>query len=493
MDKKITFFLPAGKPDHLRITYDESVRSGLVNDIFILTSPDTDEAIAPYGLRKIGVPALFSTETFRKIGNHAESEFTLLYTSALPLQLGTRALHRMMQIAENTSAGLVYSDYYVHKEGQMLPNPLIEYQEGSLRDDFNFGSLLLFRTSAFMDAVSRMTENYKSAGLYDLRLKLSQNHGIFHISELLYSLMERDTRKSGERLFDYVDPKNRDVQIEMEQACTNHLKATGAWLEPRFMHVGFSQSGFKTEASVVIPVKNRSRTIASAIGSVLNQKAEFDFNLIVVDNHSTDGTTEIVRSFCKDETHLIHIIPDREDLGIGGCWNEAVYHPACGKFAVQLDSDDLYIDDQVLSRIIAAFYHQNCAMLVGSYLMVNFNLEEIPPGLIDHREWTPENGRNNALRVNGLGAPRAFYTPVIRSIGFPNVSYGEDYAVGLNISRYYQIGRIYEPLYLCRRWEENSDASLDVQKLNTYNFYKDKIRTVEYRARQQYVKEGQRI
>jgi len=493
MSNKISCFLPVGAPEDLKATIEELRRSEQVGDIFILSSGDTPVSDIPPGNKKIEVPALFCSDTFRKIVQHAYTGFTLLYTKSLPLQLGVFALQRMIQIAEYTASGMVYSDFYALKEGRKAPNPVIEYQEGSLRDDFNFGSLLLFNTLALHEAVSRMNDDYHSAGLYDLRLKLSQKHGIFHIPELLYSVVETDSRKSGEKLFDYVDPKNRQVQIEMEQACTAHLKDTGAWLEPRFTQIEFNESGFNVEASVVIPVKNRARTIGDAIKSALCQKTDFNYNLIVVDNHSTDGTTEIIRTFRAEDPRLIHIVPERTDLRIGGCWNEAVFHPVCGKFAVQLDSDDLYIDDQVLSRIIAAFYQQNCAMLVGSYRMVNFNLEEILPGLIDHKEWTPGNGRNNALRINGLGAPRAFYTPVIRNFKLPDVSYGEDYAIGLNISRYYQIGRIYEPLYLCRRWEENSDASLDVYKLNTHNFYKDKIRTIEFRARQQYVKEGQKI
>jgi glycosyltransferase involved in cell wall biosynthesis len=321
-------------------------------------------------------------------------------------------------------------------------------------------------------------------------LKISRGRGIVHIPELLYTEVETDARPSGEKQFDYVDPGNRQVQLEMEQVCTAHLRDTGAWLAPLFRPVQFDETGFEVEASVIIPVKNRARTIGDAIGSALDQKTGFVFNLIVVDNHSTDGTGNIIASFAKKDPRLIHVIPERTSLGIGGCWNEAIFNPACGKFVVQLDSDDLYIDNTVLSRIVDAFYQQNCAMLVGSYRMVNFGLAEIPPGLIDHREWTPENGRNNALRINGLGAPRAFYTPVIRSIRFPDVSYGEDYAVGLNISRYYQIGRIFEPLYLCRRWEENSDASLDIHKMNIHNYYKDKIRTLEFRARQQYIQEG---
>jgi hypothetical protein len=493
MIKKITCFLPAGDPEDLKSTLNEINGCGQVGNIFLLVVDPLPLTDLPANVQQIIVPSIFSSDTIRKMALHTQSDYALMYTKTKPLQLGAFALQRMQQVAEYSVSGLVYADYYALKEGVLMPNPVIEYQDGSLRDDFNFGSLLLFETSALIEAASRMKENYSFAGLYDLRLKISQKHPVFHIPELLYTEVETDTRRSGEKQFDYVDPKNRQVQMEMEQVCTAHLKDTGAWLEPRFARIQFNELVFDLECSVIIPVKNRAKTIGDAIASVLCQKTDFGFNLIIVDNHSSDGTGEIIESYCQQDERIIHLIPERKDLGIGGCWNEAIFHPSCGKFAVQLDSDDLYIDDTVLARIIAAFYQQNCAMLVGSYRMVNFRLEEIPPGVIDHREWTPENGRNNALRINGLGAPRAFYTPVIRSIRVPNVSYGEDYALGLNISRYYQIGRIYEPLYLCRRWEENTDASLDIQKMNAHNFYKDKIRTIELRARQQYIQEGQEV
>jgi glycosyltransferase involved in cell wall biosynthesis len=284
-------------------------------------------------------------------------------------------------------------------------------------------------------------------------------------------------------MFDYVDPKNREVQQEMEQAVTTHLKEIGGYLEPKFDPIRFEDGDFPVEASVIIPVLNRERTVADAIESVMRQKADFTFNLILVDNHSTDRTTAIVRELTRTWPNLIHVIPERRDLGIGGCWNVGVHHPLCGKFAVQLDSDDLYRDTDTLRRMVSAFYEQQCAMVVGSYQMTNFDLEEIPPGLVDHREWTPENGRNNALRINGLGAPRAFYTPALRAVKIPNVSYGEDYGVGLAISRHYQIGRIYDPVYLCRRWEDNSDAALSVEALNRHNIYKDRLRTFELMAR----------
>lgn len=493
MDKKITCFLPVSDPGDLNLTLDELRKCPQVDAIYLLVADDVQLPVRTDDVLWFEVPAVFSSETFRKMALHAHTDYLLFYIKTLPLQIGAFALLRMLQVAKNTSAGMVYADYYAHKGNHLLINPVIDYQEGSLRDDFNFGSLLLFDTAAFIEAASRMKENYRFAGWYDLRLKISQKHILFHIPELLYAEVELDTRESGEKQFDYVNPKNREVQIEMEQACTSHLKDSGAWLEPRFRKVQFHEIDFDVEASVIIPVRNRVNTIGDAIRSVLGQETGFAFNLIIVDNHSTDGTAEIIASFAQQDERVIHLIPERNDLGIGGCWNEAIFHPACGKFAIQLDSDDLYIDNSVLSLIVEAFYQQNCAMLVGSYRMVNFNLEEIPPGVIDHREWTPDNGRNNALRINGLGAPRAFYTPVLRSIRIPNVSYGEDYAAGLAISRYYQIGRIYEPLYLCRRWEGNSDASLDIHKQNTHNFYKDRIRTMEFWARQQYIQEGQLV
>ena len=392
------------------------------------------------------------------------------------------ALERLLQIAQDTNAGLVYADHYQVKDGELVKAPVIDYQNGSLRDDFDFGSVLFFDAAALKESVQRMTESYQHAGLYDLRLKLSQRYALVHANEYLYSEVEEDNRKSGEKQFDYVDPRNRDRQIEMEKACTQHLKEIGGYLEPHFEDIDFNQGEFEVEASVIIPVRNREATIGAAIESVLKQQTKFKFNLIVIDNHSTDGTTEAIDAF-KADGRVIHLVPERNDLGIGGCWNYGVNSKHCGKFAVQLDSDDLYKDEHTLQTIVDAFYEQKCAMVIGSYMMTDFDLNELPPGVIDHKEWTPDNGRNNALRINGLGAPRAFYTPVLRSIGLPNTSYGEDYAMGLNISRHYQIGRIYDVLYLCRRWGGNSDAALSIEKVNANNLYKDRIRTWELEAR----------
>jgi hypothetical protein len=464
MDKKITFLMPSSGDEMAVRTVRSLESSGLIAEI----------------AREDSVT---SGAVLKKLAGSASTDFIMVYTKRFVLDPGKFGIERMLQVCEQTGAGMVYSDYYENREGRLAPHPVIDYQEGSLRDDFNFGSLILYRTSAFRKACNGMADEYKYAGLYDLRLRISREYPVVHIPEFLYTETETDIRKSGEKQFDYVDPRNREVQIEMEKACIDHLKAVGAWLKPDFKKIAFDSGSFSFEASVIIPVKNRVKTIGDAIRSVLTQEAEFRYNLIVVDNFSTDGTTEIIQSFAEKDSRVIHVIPTRKDLGIGGCWNEGVFHKACGKFAVQLDSDDLYIDNKVVSRIVEAFYNQNCAMVIGTYKMVNFKLEEIPPGIIDHKEWTPDNGRNNAMRINGLGAPRAFYTPVLREIRVPNVSYGEDYAVGLAISRYFRIGRIYEPLYLCRRWDENSDASLDVNKMNTYNYYKYKIRKFELIAR----------
>ena len=427
--------------------------------------------------------SVFSTKTIKKIAEKAHGcEFILLYTKFNTLKPGYLALNRFVQIARATKSGLTYSDYRSVVDGEQKDMPVIDYQFGSLRDDFNFGSVLFFNAEVFRKAAAEMDADYKSAGLYDLRLRISRIAPIIHINEYLYLDVENDNRKSGEKMFDYVDPKNRANQIEMEAACTAHLKAIGGYLAPIFKEIDLTEGDFPVEATVVIPVRNRALTIADAIESVLSQKTNFDFNLIVVDNHSTDSTSEIIDRYASD-TRLVHIIPERTDLGIGGCWNTAIDDKRCGKFAVQLDSDDLYSSENTLQKVVDAFHEQKCGMIVGTYLLTDIKCNTIPPGIIDHKEWTPENGRNNALRINGLGAPRAFYTPLLRAIHLPNTSYGEDYAIGLAISRKYQIGRIYDVLYYCRRWEGNSDAALDVNKTNANNLYKDRIRTWELQAR----------
>ncbi|MDM8335894.1 glycosyltransferase family 2 protein [Mediterranea massiliensis] len=478
--KTIDCFVPFAGTAQAEATVKGLQETGLVNKIVLLATADTTESLPQCEL--LQTDALQSSKTMKAIAEKATADYVLLYIKHTTLNLGMFALERMIHILDDCGAGMVYADHYQVKDGKQSNAPVIDYQQGSLRDDFDFGSVLLFRADALKEAASRMKADYQFAGLYDLRLKLSQSESLVHINEYLYTEVENDTRKSGEKIFDYVDPKNRNRQIEMEAACTEHLKEIGGYLEPKFEHIEFDKGDFEYEASVIIPVRNRIRTIRDAIRSVLSQQADFKFNLIIIDNHSTDGTSEAIDEF-RDDPRLIHIIPERNDLGIGGCWNLGVHHPKCGKFAVQLDSDDVYKDEHTLATMVRAFYEQNCAMVVGTYMMTDFNMNMIAPGIIDHREWTPENGRNNALRINGLGAPRAFYTPVLREVKVPNTSYGEDYALGLNFSRRFQIGRVYDVVYLCRRWDDNSDASLDVVKMNGHNLYKDRIRTWELQAR----------
>lgn len=427
------------------------------------------------------------TQTLREIAASADSKYILFYTGNHRLEMGMFACERIVGIADDTRADMLYADHYrlvMDSEGKEVRrrHPLIDCQKGALRNDFDFGNMLVFRTESFKKAVSEMTQDYEYAALYDLRLRMDK---IVHINEYLYTDVETDNRKSGEKQFDYVDPRNRSVQIEMEKVCTEHLKRIGAYLEPKFKEPGSCGLGgdFPVTASVVIPVFNRIRTVGDAVASALGQECPFPFNVIVVDNHSTDGTTELLADLASKDGRLVHVIPERNDLGIGGCWNLAVHHGLCGEYAVQLDSDDVYSGPDTLRKVVDAFLEQKCAMVVGTYQMTDFQMNPIPPGIIDHREWTEDNGRNNALRINGLGAPRAFWTPLLRTINLPNTSYGEDYALGLRISREYRIGRIYDVLYCCRRWEGNSDAALDVEKVNANNLYKDRIRTWELEAR----------
>lgn len=479
MNKKLTIVIPKGKSEANRITIERFKQNQLVKKI-ILLSTDDNKLNADLVVR---IDSFQTTDTMKKIAEALNSDYVLMMLSDKPILPGQFMSERFLQIAENTNAGLVYSDFYEFENKTLHSHQVIDYQEGSLRDDFDFGELLFIRTDIFKDAVAKMNINFKFAGLYDMRLKISQISNIFHIPEYLYTVEKAETVGTEDKHFSYVDPKNRQVQIEMETACTEHLKAIGAYLKPEQRRINFDEQQFEIEASVIIPVRNRVKTISDAIKSVLSQRTNFKFNLIIVDNHSTDGTTEAISKHAKEDSRIIHIIPDRKDLGIGGCWNEAVHHPKCGRFSCQLDSDDIYKDENTLQTIVDTFYKEKCAMVIGSYQITDFNLNELPPGLIDHREWTDDNGANNALRINGLGAPRAFYTPLLREIKIPNVSYGEDYAVGLAISRDYKIGRIYHSLYLCRRWEGNTDAKLDLPRINVNNFYKDRLRTIELLAR----------
>ena len=437
----------------------------------------------PEGCSFIVVDGLLSASTMRAIAESVVADYAMLFMKDVQVSLGQYAIHRMMRVAADTDAALVYSDRWTVKNGETSAHPVIDWQEGSLRDDFDFGSVVMARASLLRSFAAGTEEaDYKYAGWYELWLYLSRHGRMFHINEYLYTEEEHDTRASGVKQFDYVNPANREVQVEMERAVTAHLKAVGALVDTDYYaEPDFEEQDFDVEATVVIPVRNREKTICDAIDSALSQQTSFKFNVIVVDNHSTDNTTKLLDGYTDER--LIHIVPQRTDLGIGGCWNVAVDDARCGRFAVQLDSDDLYSSPGTLQAIVDAFYKQHAAMIIGSYRMCDFELNTLPPGLIDHAEWTDRNGCNNALRINGLGAPRAFFTPLLRQVRFPNTSYGEDYAVGLAFSRRFRLGRIFTELYLCRRWAGNSDAALSVEKVNANNLYKDRLRTMELMAR----------
>ena len=450
---------------------------------------------APEGCTLIVVDNLQSSAAICSIADNIDCEYALLYKKTTPLTIGLYAIRRMLRVAAETNAQMVYSDHYSVEDGKTVNHPVIDYQAGSLRDDFDFGSVVLVKADSLKKyAEAASADDYKYAALYDLRLFLSRRGTLFHINEYLYTEEEDDTRTSGEKQFDYVNPRNRDVQIEMESVVTKHLKLIGAFIDTAYYETpDFKEQAFEYEASVIIPVRNREKTICDAVDSALSQKTSFKYNVIVVDNHSTDNTTTLLKQYAKKEKNenkprLVHIIPERNDLGIGGCWNVAVNDRHCGRFAVQLDSDDLYSSPNTLQTIVDEFHKQHAAMIIGSYRMCDFNLNTLPPGLINHAEWTDDNGCNNALRINGLGAPRAFFTPLLRQLQFPNTSYGEDYAMALAFCRRYKIGRIFNELYLCRRWGGNSDAALSIEKVNANNLYKDRIRSIEISARQMMTK-----
>lgn len=485
MREKIDLFLPCEYIDDAQNALSVLHEYKTVQHIHFLVSADfAAHHQVPEGCTFVITDRLKSSNTIVSIAENTDADYVMICTRHTTIGWGNNTLERFLRVADDTDAVMVYADHYKMVEGKMEKHPVIDYQSGSLRDDFDFGSLWCIKAQALVDYIAQPDrEEYQFAALYDLRLYLSRVGEIFHLNEFLYSEAELDTRKSGEKQFDYVNPRNREVQIEMEKACTQHLGKVGALIDTTFYRQpDFGEQDFEYEASVIIPVFNREKTVADAVKSALGQKANFKFNVIVVNNHSTDRTGEILDELKAD--NLIQIVPERTDLGIGGCWNEAINSSFCGKFAVQLDSDDLYSSPKTLQKIVDAFYTQKAAMIIGSYRMCDFDLNTLPPGLIDHKEWTDENGCNNALRINGLGAPRAFFTPLVRQIQFPNTSYGEDYALGLAFSRRYRIGRIYDELYLCRRWGGNSDAALSVEKVNANNLYKDRLRTMELKARQ---------
>lgn len=485
MREKIDLFLPCEYIDDAQNALSVLHEYKTVQHIHFLVSADfAAHHQVPEGCTFVITDRLESSNTIVSIAENTDADYVMICTRHTTIGWGNNTLERFLRVADDTDAVMVYADHYKMVEDKMEKHPVIDYQSGSLRDDFDFGSLWCIKAQALADYIAQPDrEEYQFAALYDLRLYLSRVGEIFHLNEFLYSEAELDTRKSGEKQFDYVNPRNREVQIEMEKACTQHLSKVGALIDTTFYRQpDFGEQDFEYEASVIIPVFNREKTVADAVKSALGQKANFKFNVIVVNNHSTDRTGEILDELKAD--NLIQIVPERTDLGIGGCWNEAINSSFCGKFAVQLDSDDLYSSPKTLQKIVDAFYKQKAAMIIGSYRMCDFDLNTLPPGLIDHKEWTDENGCNNALRINGLGAPRAFFTPLVRQIQFPNTSYGEDYALGLAFSRRYRIGRIYDELYLCRRWGGNSDAALSVEKVNANNLYKDRLRTMELKARQ---------
>ena len=485
MNKTITCFIPYGSENQINKTIRHLQECSTVDRIFLLPTSPVPNLSLPDKCYILPSSAPVSVERYKQVALYANTPFTLICTQVQDLEFGYMALERMCDYLSAPQCSMVYADHYKTIKGERTPHPVIDYQLGSVRDDFDFGSLLMFRTDYLKRAINEIEaeKEYQHSALYALRLALSRYGELTHIREFLYTETEIDLRKSGEKQFDYVDPRNRQVQIEREEVFTRHLKKIGAYLKPSMMTVDLKEGEFSHEASIIIPVRNRARTINDAIRSVLEQETSFPFNLIIIDNHSTDGTSEIIEQY-KNDNRVIHLIPERTDLGIGGCWNLGINHPQCGRFAIQLDSDDLYSSPHTLQTIVDKFYKEQCAMVIGSYRMTDFTLQTLPPGVIDHKEWTDENGHNNALRINGLGAPRAFFTPLLRKIRVPNTSYGEDYALGLAFSRQYRIGRIYDVLYLCRRWEGNSDAALSIEKINQNNNYKDSLRTLEIKLRQ---------
>ena len=484
-DKSITVFILAEEKDSALYTVKNLITSNIVKEVFMICK---DFSFDPSDSYKILKTDSFGTgKLYKEIIENCSTKYFMLIFLQAAIEIRNESLIKFLEYAETKNAGIVYSDYHEKLNNNIIPHRLIDYQLGSIRDDFDFGQVLFFRKDA-AGSFYNQNKDYRFSGLYYLRLMVSIDFPIVRIPECMYTSDQTSSDKAGEKQFNYVDLRNRIIQIEMEEAFTDYLKRTNAYLPSPDMLVDFSIKEFDYEASVIIPVKDRDQIIEDAVLSATDQETNFKYNVIVIDNHSSDKTTEILNKIAGKEKKLIHLIPGSKDLEIGGCWNEGINHPLCGKFAVQLDSDDLYFDKKTLQKIIDKFYKTKCAMVIGSYKLTDFQLSEIPPGIINHIEWTDENGHNNALRINGLGAPRAFYTPIIREIKFPNMSYGEDYAVALEISRRYKIGRIYEPIYLCRRWKGNTDSDLSIAVMNKNNWYKDSLRTKEIIERRKHNK-----
>lgn len=480
-DKLFAIYILAEYPDSALGTYRNFINCNIANDIYLVVSEPISDISIEYNV--IHTSSFASSAIFKKLIKQCKTEYLLLVTGQEEIQINNNFEKEFLKAAKKKNTGIVYSDFYDVELNKKSEHPLIDHQLGSIRDDFDFGRILLLNRKA-AEKFLKQIENYNHAGLYSLRLSVSEDYSLIRVPEYLYTVIKKNDKRSGEKQFDYVDPKSSDTQIEMERVFTEHLKKTGAYLKTRTKSVELNSTNFDHELSVIIPVKNRVKTIMNAVNSALKQKTDFAFNIIIVDNHSTDGTTKLLKSASRNDSRILHIIPQEKDLEIGGCWNIAIEDRRCGRFAVQLDSDDVYKDDSTLKKIVDKFYEENCAMVIGSYELTDFEFKIVSPGLINHKEWTDENGHNNALRINGLGAPRAFFTPVIRKIKFPNVSYGEDYAVALAISREYKIGRIYESIYFCRRWEGNTDSGLSLEKENLNNIYKDRLRSNELVERQ---------
>ena len=476
----MTIVLPFCDSSHFYELINSLNNINFINKIIIISPLQVKIKIKKVFIIQISSP--LSSDIYKLLSDNISSEYFFYFSNTDEYSVPEYSLQRFLETATDTNAGLVYSNYYELHDNLLHEHPVIDYQFGSLRDDFDFGKLLLFRTDSLLKCAAETNNKYSYAGMYNLRLSISRNYSIIRIPEFLYTASEKDLRNSGEKQFDYVNPGNRDVQIEMETVVTDHLKKINGFIKPLNYPIDFG-SEYPVEATIFIPVRDREKTILDALNSAVKQRANFSFNIIVVNNHSNDRTGELIDAFALNHKNIVHVIPETKELNIGGCWNLAISDKRCGRFIVQLDSDDIYKDETTLQKIVNKFHDSKCAMVIGSYILTDFNLNEIPPGLIAHKEWTDDNGRNNALRINGFGAPRAFYTAIIRKIKFPDVSYGEDYSAALAVSRDYNIGRIYEPIYICRRWQGNSDSTLSIDKLNKNNYYKDRLRTKELKTR----------